>query len=168
MIHTDETKNKLSEMRKGSKNPFYGKHHTEDFKKKLSERVKIQNSQRQYELQPLKATIPTGNDIVYLAGFCDADGSIRFTHPGGKPRPFIAFYNTNQEVIDWIFNKLGSAGSIQYHNKGRELVQSIRLDSAKDVYFVVKALLPFLIVKRNDALLVIDFLESKYENRLNS
>lgn len=166
MIHTEETKNKLSEMRKGKNNPFYGKHHTEEFKKKLSERAKVQNSQRQYELQPLKASIPTGSDLVYLAGFCDADGSIRFTNPKGKPRPFIAFYNTNQEVIDWIFTKLGKAGSIQYHNKGRLMVQSVRLDSAKDIYFVVKALLPFLIVKKNDAIAVISFLESKYGDRL--
>jgi hypothetical protein len=166
MVHTEETKNKLSEMRKGENNPFYGKHHTEEFKKKLSERARLQNFKRQYDLQPLKAIIPSGNDIVYLAGFCDADGSIRFTRQNGKPRPFIAFYNTNQEVINWIFNKFGGAGSIQYHNKGRLMVQSVRLDSAKDVYFVVRALLPFLIVKKEDALMVINFLETKYGDRL--
>lgn len=38
--HTDETKNKLSEMNKGHKNHFYGKHHTEETKKKISESLK--------------------------------------------------------------------------------------------------------------------------------
>ena len=35
--HTEESKKKISEARKGEKNSFYGKHHTEESKKKISE-----------------------------------------------------------------------------------------------------------------------------------
>ena len=35
--HTEETRKKLSETRKGKKHPFYGKHHTEETKNKMSE-----------------------------------------------------------------------------------------------------------------------------------
>jgi hypothetical protein len=36
-VMTEETKNKISQSLKGEKNPFYGKHHTEEAKRKLSE-----------------------------------------------------------------------------------------------------------------------------------
>jgi len=165
MIHSEATKQKLSQMRKGHNNPFYGHHHTEETKQKISQRVSIFNSQRQYQIQPTKIKIPEGDCLAYLAGFCDADGSIRFVKMHGKPRPFVAFYNSNVEVITWIKSVLGHA-SIQKHNKGRELVQSVRVDAANDVYALTLALLPFLIVKRQDALKVINFLENKYGSRL--
>lgn len=34
--HSEETRKKLSEANKGENNPFYGKHHTEETKKKIS------------------------------------------------------------------------------------------------------------------------------------
>lgn len=36
-IQAEATKQKLSNMRKGNKNPFYGKHHTKEARKKISE-----------------------------------------------------------------------------------------------------------------------------------
>jgi len=41
---TDETKRKIAEAKIGSKNPFYGKHHTEEHKKRLSELYSGENS----------------------------------------------------------------------------------------------------------------------------
>jgi hypothetical protein len=38
--HTDETKRKMSEMRKGSKHNMYGKHHTEETRRKISKTLK--------------------------------------------------------------------------------------------------------------------------------
>ena len=38
--HTEETKKKMSEVQKGENNPMYGKHHTEETKKKMSEAQK--------------------------------------------------------------------------------------------------------------------------------
>ena len=35
--HSEETRKKISEATKGENNPFYGKHHTEETKKKISE-----------------------------------------------------------------------------------------------------------------------------------
>ena len=39
-LHTKETKCKLSEIMMGENNPMYGKHHTDEAKKKMSERKK--------------------------------------------------------------------------------------------------------------------------------
>ena len=35
--HSEETKKKMSETRKGEKHPFYGKHHSEESRRKMSE-----------------------------------------------------------------------------------------------------------------------------------
>ncbi len=37
VLGTDEFRKKMSEVTKGEKNPFYGKHHTEETKRKISE-----------------------------------------------------------------------------------------------------------------------------------
>jgi hypothetical protein len=166
MIHTDETKKKLSDIRRGDKNPFFGKHHSEEFKKRLSERTTAWNLSRQYDLEPQKVKIPETTDLAYLSGFCDADESIRFIGTDRKKRPFIAFYNTNKQVLDWILHKL-EHGSLQYHNTGRERVESVRIDAAKDVYALASAMLPYLIVKKQDALAVISFLEGKYGEKIS-
>ena len=39
-MHTEDTKYKLSEIMIGENNPMYGKHHTDEAKKKMSERKK--------------------------------------------------------------------------------------------------------------------------------
>jgi hypothetical protein len=38
--HSEETKKKMSASLKGEKHPFYGKHHSEETKKKMSEAKK--------------------------------------------------------------------------------------------------------------------------------
>ncbi len=44
-FHSEETKRKLSEVNKGENNPFYGKHHSKETKRKLSEVQKGEKSQ---------------------------------------------------------------------------------------------------------------------------
>ena len=39
-LHTEDTKRKVSEIMMGENNPMYGKHHTDEAKKKMSERKK--------------------------------------------------------------------------------------------------------------------------------
>ena len=103
MRHTDETKRKLSEMRKGEKNPFYGKKHSPETKAKIAQWTREFNASRQYELNPLSITIPIEPDLSYIAGIVDGEGSIRFH----RERPFIAIYNTDTRLMDWLQKKLG-------------------------------------------------------------
>lgn len=89
MKHTEETKRKLSEMRKGKKNPFYGKTHTEEAKRKMALATRRRNlSTGQYNLAQQKVTIPKGGALAYFAGLIDADGSIRFVKEKGHLREF--------------------------------------------------------------------------------
>ncbi len=163
MMHTEATKKKLSEMRKGKKNPFYGRKHTEETKKKLSEmnRLRGYDLKRQFKLNSMKIKIPTGDTLAYLAGVIDSDGSMRFIK---KTIPFIAIYNSYKKLMDWIIKTVG--GSISRDYRGREIQYSWRICAARDVYKLTKAVLPYLIVKRDDAKNIIHFLEGKYGGKL--
>lgn len=157
--HTEATKKKLSEMRRGSRNPFYGRKHTEEFKRKQSERTRAFNASRQYEAYPQSIVVPTDAAVLaYLAGMIDADGSIRFS--GG--RPFVAIYNTHQPLIEWLLETL-QYGSVANGNKGREQVVAWRITAARDVFSLITAIMPYLIVKRSDAQAALDFINGKYE-----
>jgi len=158
MKHTEETKRLLSDMRRGERNPFYGKKHSPEFIEQARRRMQGLNAARQYEAAPQKVRVPTGNDLAYLAGMIDADGSVRFR----KGRPFVAVYNTSRPLIDWLLATMGH-GSVSYGNEGRERVMAWCIQGARDVYALSTALLPLLIVKRGDAEAALAYLREKYE-----
>jgi len=157
MKHTDATKNKLSDMRRGSNNPFYGKKHTEETRRYLGEILRRYRGNRQYDINPPTIIIPSGYDLAYFAGLVDGEGSIRFR----RFRPFIALYNTDAVLFEWVQEKTG----ITPHwvdNRGRVPVWHWYVQSAKNVYTLGKALAPFLVVKQADVQAALAALEGKY------
>lgn len=157
MRHTDATRAKLSEMRRGPRNPFFGRKHTEETKAKIAERTRINNLTRRYEPAPQRVVLPDEMTLAYVAGLVDADGSIRFA----RGRPFAGIYNTNRGLIDWLVATFG-CGNLSNGNMGREQVVCWRLDRARDVYAFVSAIRPRLIVKAADADAALAYLREKY------
>lgn len=157
MRHTDETKRKLSEMRSGERNPMYGRKHTPEALRRIGLASQATNARRQYLPMPQRVRIPDTETLAYVAGLVDADGSIRFS----KRRPFIAIYNTSVPLIDWLVATFG-CGNLANGNMGREQVVCWRLDRARDVYALVSAIQPRLIVKAADAVVVLAHLREKY------
>ena len=80
MVHAEETKRKLSEMRTGNKNPFYGKHHTEETKARLANATRVYNLSRKYDISPQSIRIPSSQELAYVAGIIDGEGSIVLRH----------------------------------------------------------------------------------------
>jgi len=148
-------------MRKGKKNPFYGKKHSEETKRKMSKWTRKHNANRQYGLKPISVCTPNVNDLHYLAGMIDADGSIRFS----KGRPFVAVYNSNKKLMSWLINTVGGRG-LSEDKRGREVSYTWRIGATKDVYILCKMLEPILIVKKKDAKTALTFLDKKYGKRL--
>jgi hypothetical protein len=157
MRHTDETKRKLSAMRSGERNPFFGKKHTPETLAKIAARTRLYNAQRQYIPHPQKIVAPTGALAGYLAGIIDGDGSVCFV----KKRPRVTVYGTCRPLMDWLKATLGN-GSIGKHNTGRELNLSWTITAARDVHALLVAVRPFMIVKATDADEVLDFYRRKY------
>lgn len=157
MVHTEETKARLSKMRKGKANPFYGKKHTDATKMLMRKHTKAMNDRGKFSLKSPSIKVILNDDLYYLAGLLDGEGSIRFV----KGRPFVAIYNTHKGVIDWVINTVGGCiGGID--KRGRVPAYQWKITSAADVYTLCKMLLPILKIKKEDCKVAIDFLVNKY------
>jgi len=155
--HTEETKQKLSEMRKGKRNPFYGRKHTEETKRRMAEWSRKDHKTRRYIPTPADITIPTGPDLGYVAGIIDGEGSIRFL----KGRPNITVYNTEEQLMRWLVFNIG--GNYRVGDKrGRLPVWEWNIGSVMNCYTLCVALLPHLIIKKENAEAVIKYKENKY------
>lgn len=165
MRHTDETRALLSEARKGSLNPFFGRTHTPEVRERLSVSARNRNLSRTYEPAPQRIAIPGSIEIAYTAGMVDADGSIRFKTDHSTAvkvrRPFVSIYNTSRTLMDWLMDTYGH-GCITKGNVGREQVLSWTLGGARDVFALVGAIRPHLIVKAEDADDVLECLRGRY------
>lgn len=158
MKHSRKTIAKLSAMRTGYRNPFYGRHHSDEFKAAQSARTRAYNATRQYEPSPQSIVAPSGPVAAYLAGMIDADGSVRFK----RGRPFVSVYNTNVPLIDWLSKTLGG-GTVSKGNMGRKQVFAWTITAARDVFALLCAVRPLMIVKASDADAALKFFQGKYE-----
>lgn len=161
--HTEETKRKLSDDRKGEKNPFYGKKHTEETKAKLAKVLREHRPDGIILLSPISIKLPDQDRISYLAGLIDGEGSIKIRK--GK-YPFVAIYNTHEGLMNWLLQEIG--GRVGKDNRGREPQYYWTISAARDVYCLVKAIYSYLIVKKQDADKVISLLEEKYDKELSN
>jgi hypothetical protein len=101
----------------------------------------------------------------YIAGFIDGEGSISVCVAQRKDRPNPTFLlrftacNTNKEVIDFIHSALG-AGSVRCDNSAsrRKIGRPVWVWSSaqKEGMEILKALEPYLIVKKRQANLVME------------
>jgi len=161
MHHTEATKQKLSAMRKGAANPFFGKKHTPETRAKLASHLRSCSTNRTYDISPLSLMIPRDNDLAYLAGIIDGEGSIRFR----RGRPFVAIYNSDANLKQWVKDKTGIDPTWQDF-RGRVPGWQWCISAAADVYLLCDRLTPFLVVKKADAMAAMDHLDSKYGSRL--
>ena len=84
---SDETKNKLSELRRGESNSFYGKHHTKETKQKLSDLRKgkplskehIEAIRNGYVLTNNRDVVQLSKDNIFIAEYVSACNAERET-----------------------------------------------------------------------------------------
>lgn len=116
--------------------------------------------------QPLEMS---SHDAAYLAGFIDADGSISIrmtTNPRRRKKvqlhATIAIYNTNVEVMNWLANKIGGQHSRMFkkHQRHKDILV-LQSRSVIDVAKILRTVLPYLIVKRRQAEIVLEFCENR-------
>lgn len=161
MEHSSETKAKLSVMRQGKSNPFFGRKHSEETRAKMAEHTRQMNYARQYDLKPCGIRIPEPTDLHYLAGIIDGEGSVRFK----KGRPFVAVYNTDRRLMDWIVATVG--GTITGKDlRGRQPGYQWTIAGANDVAALCVSIAPILKIKSEDAKKAITFLRHKYGTKL--
>ena len=162
MEHTERTKRRLSRMRTGARNPFYGKIHSKSSKRKMGNILRTYKTNGTFDINPVTINLPIEPDIAYIAGIVDGEGSIGF-HNGRAPT--IAVYNTSLELMRWLISKIGGTYSCG-DKRGRTIQYVWHVQSTKNVYWLTQAMTPYLIVKLEKAKLVIKNLEGRYGDRL--
>lgn len=150
----------------------------------VMEKYNISESGLRYLLSKngIKSTrvMPEINDLTleeaaYIAGFVDGEGRIGIdvkrpeNSNGCRRDSFIVglrITNTNLEVLNWIYNKIGLGSVIENVNNNapdhHKAVNEYRL-SSNQTTLLLECILPFLIVKKEQAKTALKFIALRQE-----
>lgn len=110
-------------------------------------------------------------DLSYVAGFFDGEGSITVTPVKRSPRGLspnhtlqVSIGNTDPRALEWIHNNFGGSLTVRYPNKKnhRNVLQWI-IRAAMALPFL-RAIEPFVKMKREQVRLGIQFQEPKHRH----
>ena len=114
---------------------------------------------------PSRALCLSPTDTAYLAGIVDGEGTItisKLSRLRGAFYPVVSISNTKQILIDWCSARIPGGVYV----KGRE---NVRWRTAHQIVWngwkaleIVKLLEPFLVIKQNQARLIIDLATDHY------
>lgn len=108
----------------------------------------------------------TNEELAYAAGFFDGEGSVGIkVEKRVKPcySPYATVSQVRPEVLIWMRSNFG--GSIRFNNKcGKNGIWTLWL-SSRMALDMLKRLLPYLRVKKQEAELVIEAFEQKTVDR---
>ena len=102
-----------------------------------------------------------------LAAWIDGEGNIgirRNTHRRGLHRSFqyfprVTVYNSNRRLMDWLTPRFGGCVSISLQETSRHKKGYVWELGAAGLVPVLRRILPYLLLKNEQAALVIDFYE---------
>jgi len=117
---------------------------------------------------------PSPEELGYVAGCLDCDGSINFcvrTRKDGRTciDPRIVFYNTHRPMLERLREILG-VGSIKKtipKNPNHSVSYTLTVVGSK-LYTILKTLEPYLVRKRRQARIVLEFYELRSRKPYNS
>ena len=105
----------------------------------------------------------------YFAGIIDGEGSILFNKDKPKTNPAILVANTDFRVIEWIRKVFAPKGlKITYRVRKKDNpkwkdVYQLHIHGIKNVYDILRAIEPYLVIKKEKAQQAIEFLKEKYK-----
>ena len=105
--------------------------------------------------------------LAWLAGFIDGEGTIGIYQVNGRPQLQLKVNNTCLTVIEFIHTLTG-IGSVTYVDKAKQLnSKSVlpqkywRVTSASEMRDIISKLLPYLLVKTDQAIMMLEFCDGK-------
>lgn len=98
-------------------------------------------------------TIPTDPAVLgYIAGLFDGEGHLRWRLRTNSAS--FNIYNTNVEVITWLHTTLG--GQVRWATRGQhKSLGTWRIHRNRDIAPLLDAIMPYLIIKRGVAQMVV-------------
>lgn len=105
--------------------------------------------------------------IIYFAGLIDGEGHIGCQYYGDRKRPVIQLQMTDKEVVElfakhfnMIFRELKSPSHLKGYEKGYKQIYHTRAE-CKKAHPIIKTLYPFLITKKKDAEIALEYYENE-------
>jgi hypothetical protein len=115
---------------------------------------------KRHNITPMTRMADT--ELAYLAGIVDGEGTITIARRQRFFRPAMTVANTSMLLVDW-FRERGFTSHRAVNNKGRPFW---RLGwGGYSLGEALKPLLPFLVIKRRHAELLIEFCEIRAQQR---
>jgi len=121
-----------------------------------------------------KQTIEIKDDMGiygYLAGMLDADGSIIMMRRERNDKifydTFIQVTNTNKDLMDWLVENFGGYYRDETKYKKNEVlthkkpIYSWRLQRTRDLVPILKLVIPYLIIKKDKGMRVLNYRKSR-------
>jgi hypothetical protein len=109
----------------------------------------------------------TEREVGYLIGIFDGEGAtgISLSKRGDYQylHPFFTISNTDEELMKRLSGMLGTKYSVNREKPKRKTQYIIRLNAIRDILEVLQRIESYLIVKRRQASLVIEFCKSRLE-----
>jgi hypothetical protein len=115
----------------------------------------------------------TKDDLNYIAGFIDGEGYIGLKLIRLKPSvnysPEVSVYNTNRQIIEWIGSIIGGGITKKKSYKANcKQGWKLYIQSQQKSLDVCGLLIPYLRIKKNQAILLKKWCEVRIEKRKNS
>lgn len=108
----------------------------------------------------------TKTELAYLAGIIDGEGTITLATGSGRPehgRPFVQVSNTNYKLAEWIREKVNIQFGFFEYDRHPEKQKKNFLFQWRGPFGaeILHLVLPYLILKRKQAELVLDAWEGE-------
>ena len=108
------------------------------------------------------------HEVAYTAGFFDGEGCVNIARYLKRGRPYhtlaIIFTNTDFQVLAWLQKRWGGNVFKPSRLSGRRPYGHLRL-SAGPARPLLEAMLPYLIIKKSQVEIALEFIESKSVNQ---
>jgi len=133
---------------------------------------------RAYKFGIKKPAVKTFEDIEltdaeagYIAGCLDCDGCVGLWGKKGTTKydPCIVFYNNDKTLVDKLEQMIGF-GSIYpttHKNRNHKTVWNYKISNTQ-TYPLIKRILPYLVRKREQANLILQFYELRWSKEYNA
>ena len=107
--------------------------------------------------------MPTPEQWAYAAGIMDGEGSLcmGYESPVDRPSPRwhteVRFSNTSRALIDWFVSLFGGHVYDHHRSGNRQQLWTWKISARADCRWFLTGILPFLVVKRRQAELLMEF-----------
>lgn len=140
----------------------------------------VQLGLKKTNLEYSKVTVDLSNltqsELGYLAGLIDGEGTITISLNSKRTsiyqrtrllQPMVSICNTNHAIVDWLSIRLPFVICKQRYDDSKKDTYALKLSGYK-IESLLRTVLPYLVAKKRQAELILEFLQSRTSSQRKS